>query len=148
MKLILVKEVSNLGQPGDLIEVAPGYARNYLIPGGLAVIATEKEILKWQEERSQRQREALEEKEKISKIAEKLSGEILIIKTKTTESGKLFGSIKSQDIVKELEKLGYKISKDAIEMENIKKVGNFKVVINLGCGIKVEVSLKVEGSQK
>ena len=144
MKIILKQSIDNLGNEGEILDVKPGYARNYLIPKGWAkqatklnIIATQKEIeVKLQKEAKNRQN-----LEALGKELDKLS---LKFELKAGEEGKLFGSVTSQMIVDAISEKGYTINKKEIEIpESINHVGKYFVDVKLGHGFSGRVKLKV-----
>lgn len=140
MIVILKKDVKGTGKAGDVIKVSPGYARNMLIPRGLAVEATEGNVRNLEKQKQiQKENEAME-KAKAEEIASKLSKENIVIKTKAGEGGRLFGSITNKDISEAIEKqLGIKIDRRKIVLENpIKELG----VVNVEAKLYTEVTGK------
>ena len=133
MIVILKKDIKGTGKAGDVIKVSPGYARNMLIPRGLAVEATEGNIRNLEKQKQiQKENEAIE-KAKAEEIALKLSKGNIVIKTKAGEGGRLFGSITNKDISEAIEKqLEIKIDRRKIVLENpIKELGEVNVEAKL-----------------
>ncbi|MCK4591865.1 50S ribosomal protein L9 [Candidatus Parcubacteria bacterium] len=148
MKVILTKDVQNLGCAGDIKEIADGYARNFLIPGGYVAIAT-KDIIK-QSEKMKLEKE--KQAEEGLKIAEELSGKLesmsVTIKSKADDSGKLYAAIKAKEISELLGDKGFDINKDKIVIgEPIKEIGDYEVVINLDHGLEVRIGVVVESEK-
>jgi len=145
MKVILQKDVSNLGDAGDVINVANGYARNYLLPNNL-VLPFNEASKKAMEHQSHLIKVKKDKRKKVSeKIADAFSGLDIKIKAKTGEDEKLFGSVTALDIAKELKKAGYEVDKRKIQLEEpIKTLGNFEVPVKLGEGITANVKVAVE----
>lgn len=140
MIVILKKDVKGTGKAGEVIKVSPGYARNMLIPRGLAVEATEGNVRNLEKQKQiQKEHEAME-KAKAAEVASKLSKENIVIKTKAGEGGRLFGSITNKDISEAIEKqLGIKIDRRKIVLENpIKELG----VVNVEAKLYTEVTGK------
>jgi len=147
MKVILIEDMPKLGEVGDVVEVADGYARNYLIPQGIAVIATEgalKQIenLKRQEAR-RRERlrgDAMAFKEQLDRLT-------LVFEAKVGETGRLFGSITSSDIAERIaEVTGREVDRRKVMLDNpLKEVGTFQVPIRLLPDITAQVTVVVEG---
>lgn len=140
MIVILKKDVKGTGKAGEVIKVSPGYARNMLIPRGLAVEATEGNVRSLEKQKQiQKEHEAME-KAKAAEVASKLSKENIVIKTKAGEGGRLFGSITNKDISEAIEKqLGIKIDRRKIVLENpIKELG----VVNVEAKLYTEVTGK------
>ena len=149
MELILKEDVENLGFKDDLVKVKNGYGRNFLIPNGLAMLATEsnKKVLAEKIKQSQnKQKKAIEEAQKIVKKLEKLD---LKIAAKALEGDKLFGSITSADISKELAENKLEIEKKYIQLSsNIKKTGSYNAKIRLHREVNFELSFDVVKEQK
>lgn len=140
MIVILKKDVKGTGKAGDVIKVSPGYARNMLIPRGLAVEATEGNVRDLEKQKQIQKENEAKEKAKAEEIASKLSKENIVIKTKAGEGGRLFGSITNKDISEAIEKqLGIKIDRRKIILENpIKELG----VVNVEAKLYTEVTGK------
>lgn len=140
MIVILKKDVKGTGKAGDVIKVSPGYARNMLIPRGLAVEATEGNVRNLEKQKQIQKEHEATEKAKAEEVASKLSKENIVIKTKAGEGGRLFGSITNKDISEAIEKqLGIKIDRRKIVLENpIKELG----VVNVEAKLYTEVTGK------
>ena len=145
MKVILQKDVKDLGKVGDLVNVAQGYARNFLFPRRLAEQATEKNIKQLQHQQKVaeiRKKKAVSERKD---LIEKLNGVTLTFKLQAGEEDKLFGSVTTLDISKELESQGFSIDKRDVEIpEAIKVVGQHKANVNLGANLVAELIISVE----
>ena len=148
MKVILQKDIHNLGDAGDVKEVADGYARNYLIPKNLVIRANESS-----KKAAEHQKKLIRlKKEKRRKESEKLNAALsevsLVIKAKVGEEGKLFGSITNMHIAKNLSDLGFNIDKKKIHLENpIKQEGEYEIPVRLDDGITAKIKLMVEKSE-
>ena len=144
MKIILNQAIDNLGNEGEILDVKPGFARNYLIPKGWAkqatrinIAATQKEI----EAKEKKEAKTRENLEALGKVLDKLS---LKFELKAGEEGRLFGSVTSQMIVDAIADKGYTVNKKEIEMdESINHVGKYFVDVKLGHGFSGRVKLKV-----
>lgn len=149
MELILKEDVENLGFKDDLVVVKNGYGRNFLIPQGKAVLATSsaKKVLAEKIKQSQnKQKEAISEAQKVVKKLEKLE---LKISAKSLESDKLFGSVTSSEIVKELSSNGFEIEKKCIQLSsNIKKTGAYTAKIRLHREVYFDLNFEVIKSEK
>jgi len=147
IKLILLSDVSDLGQKGEIVEVKPGYARNFLIPRKLAKMATDEEIekleQKQEEEKAKKEAEFSEKKS----LAEQLSGTTLEFEKKQTGKGKIFGSVDGKAIAKELaKKTNLKLKSADIKLEKpLKEIGEHKVSIKLAKDIKVDIKVLIRG---
>jgi large subunit ribosomal protein L9 len=148
MKVILLKDVENLGKKYEVKEVKDGFARNFLIPKKLVKIAT-KENLKWLEEKKKELEKVAEEELKtVQKLATELDGREIIIELKKGEKGQLFQSINASYISKELQKIGFQIKKQQILLENkIKEPGEFPIKIKLPHNLEVEIKLIVQAKE-
>ena len=147
MQVILLKDVARLGQAGELCNVAPGYARNHLIPQGLAVMATtgaKKELEQRQQVEARRQQQA--ETEAVG-VAQELEGITLTIHAKTGEKDRLYGSVTSGDIAEALEKeTGRSIDRRKIELEEpIRQLGIYTVPVRLLTDISPQIRVDVVG---
>lgn len=144
MKIVLIKEVKSVGKPGEIKEVADGFARNFLIPNGLAEPATEGAVKNAEQEAEERAEENQKELEIIQKNAAALDGRELFLKEKAKE-GKLFGSVSAELIVEKLEEEGIELKKENIELENpIKETGEFPIKIKLKHGLEAEIKVIIE----
>ncbi len=144
MELILLHDVEKLGFKDEIVNVKNGYGRNFLIPGGKAVLATEaaRKVL----EENLRQRAKKENKliDDSNKIAEKINGLTVTIAAKTVEGGKqLFGSITSNHLAEELEKLGFTVDKKFVKLNNVKTVGVYDAEVRLHREVKASLSVEV-----
>ncbi len=144
MKVILQKDVPALGDAGDIKEVAEGYARNYLLPKKLVIVANESSK-KAVEHQKKLIRIKKEKRKKASEgIAESISGIELTIPAQVGEEGKLFGSITSMDIAKQLQDKGFTIDKRKILLDSpIRQEGEYTVGIKLDEGLSVSVKVNV-----
>lgn len=146
MKVILLKDIENFGKAGEVVDVKDGYGRNYLIPKGIAIEANEENLANWKEDKKAREEEERVAIEEANKIKEKLEAASVTLKAKVGEEGKLFGSITSQDIQKEIkEQLDIYVDRKKIELDdNIKEVGEKIVPIRIYVGVVAELKVIVE----
>ena len=150
MDVVLKQDVDGLGKAGDLVKVKDGYARNYLIPRGLAVPATEGALRQRRTLKDAQQKKELRIKAEAEKHADKLRGKTLVFHAKTG-NGRIFGSITSQDIAKKIQS-EFKIPVDkrrVLLSENLKQLGAHTVEIQLHPEVRVEVIIDIqpEGGQ-
>ncbi len=144
MEIILRQAVENLGAPGDVVKVKPGYARNYLLPHGLAYEATAGNLKRIKHERDRLEAAENERRGAASGIAEKLEQVSLTFSARVGEEGKLFGSVTASDIQAQLEAQGFHIEKRQIDLhEPIKALGVYRVPIRLHADVKPEVRVWV-----
>ena len=148
MKIILLQSHENLGKVGDIVNVKPGFARNYLIPNRIGSLATKQNIkslelfLKSQELKEAKNRVNLEA------LSKKLNSLTLKFSVNAGEDDKMFGSVTSQMITDELEKQEYIVDKKEIVLEEpIKSLGSHKVEINLGYELETKIKIKVSASE-
>jgi len=145
MKVILQKDVKDVGKVGELVNVSNGFARNFLFPRKMAVEATEKRVKEW--EHLKRVAE-VKKKKVVSErqgVLGKLNGVSVRLKAAAGETDKLFGTVTTTDISKELEKQGFSVSRKDIHLEEpIKMVGTHKATIKLGEGLEASIQVIVE----
>lgn len=143
VKLLLRENVEKLGLAGDEITVSYGYAKNYLIPNNLVLTKNDPQYLSLIKKIKEKRVKIEKELEKFKKVAVKLSGEIITFVRKASSTGKLFGSVTSEDIAKEL-----KIDKKLVENEPIKSLGDHKVDIKGPEGINSQVIVRIEAEKE
>ncbi len=144
MKVILSKDVKGKGKKGELVNVSDGYARNYLLPRGLAV---EADAAAMNELKNREQAEAFHEEQQQKKardIAVKIDGKKLEIMAKGGQSGRLFGSVTTKEVASELKKQYHvNVDRRKIEMQDIKAFGSYEAEIKLGYNISAKVTVIV-----
>ncbi|MCE5304491.1 MAG: 50S ribosomal protein L9 [Chloroherpetonaceae bacterium] len=144
MKIILRKNLDNLGNIGDIVNVKNGYARNYLLPNGLAFMATDESIKRIEVEKRKLLTQLSKEKETADNLSQALSNIQLTIPMRTTEEGNLYGSITNQLISEKLAELNFDIDKRNIMLdEPIKTLGIFDVKIKLHTDITSNIKVWV-----
>ena len=145
MQIILTTDMASLGHKDDIIDVKPGYGRNYLIPQGHAVLATESAKKVHAENMRQRAHKEAKIKEEATLLAGKLEGVTLTIATKTSSTGKIFGSVNSIMIAESLKGQGFDIDRKKIlvKADAIKEVGSYSATIKLHREVKVDIALEV-----
>lgn len=144
MRVILNQEVANLGDAGDIVNVSPGYGRNYLIPRGLAMVASEGSVK--QAEHAKTVAESIRRKKlaEASALGEKLANAAVSIRRETGGDERLFGSVTNRDIAEALAEQGIEIDRRAIEIdEPIKSIGLFNVSVRLHREVTAEVRVYV-----
>ena len=146
MKIILKQDHEKLGQKNDIVTVKTGYARNFLIPQGFAVQATDSAVKVHNENLKQRAHKEEKIRSEAVKIAEKLSLVKLVIGAKVSSAGKIFGSVNTIQIAEALKEKGFDIERKNIILseETIKEVGNYKAVVKLHRDVKVDVDFEVK----
>lgn len=149
MEVILKQDVVKVGYANDIVDVKPGYARNYLIPRGMAVIASESAKKVLAEELKQRAHKLARIKEQAEAAAKKIEGVSLTIPTKVSATGTIFGSVNDVVIANALAKLGHEIDRKLITVQTIKEVGDYTATVQLHKEVAVEIPVKVvaEGTE-
>jgi large subunit ribosomal protein L9 len=146
MKVILKVNVDSLGKAGEMIKVADGYARNYLIPKGLAVEASNWSMKALEHEKSRIMKKIETERKKAEVMVEKIQGVTCTISRRVGEQDKLFGSVTTKDIESSLIEQGIEIERKMIILEEpIKSLGEFPVKIKFQPGITAEITVTVVG---
>ena len=143
MKIILKEDINGLGYKDDVVEVKNGYGRNYLIPTGKAVIASEAALKVLAENQRQRAHKLERIKADAEAAAAALEGVKLTIGAKTSSTGTIFGSVNSIQIAEALEKLGHNVDRKLISLEAVKEVGSYTATIRLHRDVTVEVPFDV-----
>lgn len=143
MEIILKEDVINLGYKNDIVKVKDGYGRNYLIPQGLAVIATESAKKVVAENERQRAHKLAKIKADAEAIAAKLAGVSLSIKAKVSESGTVFGGVGNIQVAEALAAKGFDIDRKSIVVDTVKAVGSYVAVIKLHKEVKAEIPFDV-----
>lgn len=145
MKVILTKEVLGLGDPGEVVEVKNGYARNYLVPQGMAMMATKKNMVAVEAERKRILAIQAKEAERVATEAAALKDIAVTIVTRAGEGGKLYGSVTNMDIAKALADAGREVDRRRILLEApIKRLGEYAVKVKLHPQVVVEITVVVE----
>jgi large subunit ribosomal protein L9 len=144
MEVILRTDVPKLGKAGDIVKVKDGFARNYLLPKGLAIPANQKTIKALENQRKIILAKAERERKKTQSLAEKLTGLTLTFYRKVIEGDRIYGSISAQDIVKALEEKGLNLERRFVLLdEPIKQLGTYEIPIRLGPGVEVKIKVEV-----
>ena len=143
MQVILKEDVANLGYKDDIVTVKSGYGRNFLIPTGKAVIASESAKKVLAENLKQRAHKLAKIKADAEELAAKLANVSLTIATKTSSTGTIFGSVTNIQIAYALAKAGYTVDRKIIYIKNVKEVGHYTATIKLHKEVSVEVPFEV-----
>lgn len=147
MKLILRRAVEKLGNPGDIVEVKPGFARNYLIPQGFAYAASQANIRRLEEEKVQAEERSRRDYLEARRRASQLDDMVLTFHARASEDGKLFGSVTGGDIADRANDRGldFKVEKRQVILEEpLKNLGIAKVPVRLHSEVEVEIEVRVE----
>lgn len=144
MEVILKENIAGLGYKDDIVTVKGGYGRNFLIPQQKAVVASESAKKVLAENLKQRAHKLAKEKEDAQALAAKVGEVSLVIKTKTSTSGKIFGSVTNIQVAEELAKLGYEVDRRYITLsEGVKNVGKYTATVKLHKEVSAEISIEV-----
>jgi large subunit ribosomal protein L9 len=149
MQVILMEKVVNLGGLGDVVKVKDGFARNYLIPQGMAKRATEANLKEFENRRSELEKKANEALTSAQERAAKLEGQKIDIAQKAGPDGRLFGSVTNGDIAEALTKSGVQVKKAEIRMPAgaLKHIGEFPIVVHLHADVEANIVVHVVAEQ-
>ena len=144
MKLILNSDIKSLGRKGDIVNVAKGYARNYLLPQKLAILATTSNLEFAEKLQEKRQQQAQVNSELADSITTALADAKIVIAANSTDEGTLYASISNELVIEAIEKFsGYKITESQISDNAIKVIGLHEITINLSGDVSFEVTLEI-----
>jgi large subunit ribosomal protein L9 len=144
VKVILKQDVPNLGKLGDLVNVRPGYGRNYLIPQGLAVAATEGNVRQIEHQKRLIAQQATKMRAEASDLASRIAGATLTLVAPAGAEGRLFGSITNRDIEEALAAVGIRVDRKLIHLaESVKSVGEHQATVKLGHDVDATVKFQV-----
>ena len=145
MQIILKENIEGLGQIGDLVNVKPGYARNYLIPRSLAILANTRNVKELDHQKRQMERKLQLLTQQANILKEKIESFTCVFEHRAGEDGKLFGSVTSQEIATKLAEAGIEIDRKKIQLEeSIKSLGDHEVGIKLQVGITAQAKISVK----
>jgi large subunit ribosomal protein L9 len=144
MEVLLKKTIDTLGREGELVNVKPGYARNYLIPQKLAVTVNKASLARLQKEQEAIARRLEEERKNAENLAARIEGKVIAISRRVGEEERLFGSVNTADIAEKLGELGISIDRRSILLsEPIKSIGESRVSVKVGYQMTTEVVIQV-----
>ncbi len=144
MKIILLKDVEKLGKKGEAKNVADGYARNFLIPNKMAVLATKSELIKLEEQKKIEAEKAERELKIYQEMANQIDGLEIEIPAKVGEDGKLFGAVTPSQIVEKLKENNFEIKKEQIKLEEpIKEIGEYEAAVEFPHNLEVKIKVIV-----
>jgi large subunit ribosomal protein L9 len=144
MKVLLCEDIARLGWLGDIVEVNNGYARNYLLPKGLAKVATEGNIRALAKEKTKRAEQRIQEQKRLEEAVKAVEGAEAVLAAKANEHGVLFGSITECDIAANLREQGFTVADEVVRLpEHIKQVGTHTVELKFTKDLKTTVSVVV-----
>jgi large subunit ribosomal protein L9 len=145
MRVVLREDVESLGHKGDLLDVADGYARNYLVPRGLAIVATKGVVRQAEAMRRNRQIKDTRDRESAQEVAGRLAGTAIEVKARAGEGGKLFGSVTAADIVTAVnERVGVELDRRKLTLaEPLKELGTAEVPVQLHPEVTATITVEV-----
>lgn len=145
MKIVLLKDVKNIGKMGDIKEVPDGYAKNFLIPQKSAALATAQLLARIESDKKAIERKKNDEISQAKELGEKLKGLEIKVPLKTGGDGKPFGSVTVTKVISSLKKAGFDVDKSQVLLdENIKTLGSHNVKLNLGHGVEATIKIVAE----
>ncbi len=147
MEVILLERIEKLGQMGDVVNVKPGYARNYLLPKKKAVSATSENRAHFEQQRAQLEAENLERKSEAEAVAGKMDGQLVVMIRQAGDAGQLYGSVNARDIATGLTEAGFTVGRQQVRLESpIKAIGLHPVHVSLHPEVSVTVTANVARS--
>ncbi len=144
MKVLLTADVKGTGKKGDVVEVADGYGRNFLLKKGLATVANTANIHEAQQKKEAAAYHKAEEVKALKELAAQLDKKQVIVRIKTGENGKMFGSITATHVAAALNEIGFDVDKKKIKMDAVKALGAFPAEIRLMEGVSAKITVLVE----
>ena len=149
MEIVLRESIDRLGSAGDVVQVKPGYARNYLLPKKLAYVATPGNLKIIEQECNSLIRRETQQKGEAEKLREMMAGVEIVMSRRVGEQEALYGSVTTSDIAEELEKKGFAVDRRKIGLDGpIKTLGEFDVPVRLFRDVIAEVKLRVEAEEE
>ena len=144
MKVLLCEDIGKLGWLGDVVEVNEGYARNYLLPQGLARVATEANIRAIAKEKAKRAEQRFKERDRLERAAQAVDGAEAVLAARANEQGVLFGSVTERQIAANLREQGFEVADDVVQLaEHVKHVGTHTVTLKFGTDLTAQVNVTV-----
>ncbi len=144
MKVLLKADVKGLGKKGDIVEVADGYGKNFLIKKGMAQAATASTVHEAAQKKAAAEFHHAEEVKALKALAAQMEGKTVVVKIKTGENGKMFGSVNSQHVAAALTEMGYDIDKKKIKMDGVKALGKVDAEIRFMEGVTAAIIVDVQ----
>ncbi len=149
MEVVLLERVAKLGQMGEVVKVKHGYARNFLLPQGKALRATEENLKRFEAERAQLEARNLEARKEAESVAAKLDGESFVVIRSASESGALYGSVTTRDIADAATEGGFSLDRRQVQLDHpIKELGLHKVGVSLHPEVDVTITINVARTQE
>jgi large subunit ribosomal protein L9 len=143
MKVLLTADVKGTGKKGDVVEVADGYGRNFLLKKGLATVATASNVHQAQQQKEAAQFHKAEEVKALKALAAQINGKSVEVKIKTGENGKTFGSITASHVAAALSEQGFDVDKKKIKIDAIKTLGSYPAEVRLMEGVTAKITVQV-----
>ena len=148
MKILLCEDITKLGWLGDVVEVNVGYARNYLLPQGLAKVANDASIRAIAEEKAKRAEQRINDSKRLENAAKAVEGAEAVVAAKANEQGHLFGSVAERQIASNLRAQGFEVADDIVQLpEHIKEVGTHAVTLKFADDVTATVNVVVVPEQ-
>ncbi len=149
MKVLLCEDVKKLGWLGDVVEVSDGYARNYLLPQGLATVATDASIRAIAEEKARRAEQRIQESKRVEEVARMAEGAEAVVAARANEQGVLFGSVSARQIAANLREQGFEVADEVVQLpEHIKQIGTHTVTLKFADDLTATVNVVVVPEQE
>jgi large subunit ribosomal protein L9 len=149
MEVVLLERVAKLGQMGEIVKVRAGYARNFLLPQGKALRATEANMKRFEADRAQLEARNLEAKKEAEKVAEKLDGQAFVVIRSAAESGALYGSVTTRDVADVATEGGFSLDRRQIQLDHpIKELGLHELTVSLHPEVDVTITVNVARSRE
>ena len=145
MKVLLTADVKGTGKKGEVVEVADGFGRNFLLKKGLATVATAANVNQAAQKKAAQEFHKAEEVKALKALANELNGKSVPVKIKTGENGKTFGSVTAAHVAAALADAGYDVDKKKIKMDAVKTIGTVEAEIRLMEGVIAKIKVVVEG---
>ena len=148
MQVILMERIDKLGQMGEVVNVKPGFARNFLLPRGKALRATEKNIKHFETQKAQLEAQNLNQKSDAEKVSNKMTGKSVTLVRQAGEAGQLYGSVNARDIAEALSDLGFSVGRSQVRLNTpIKSLGLHMVYVTLHPEVSVSINANVARSE-
>jgi large subunit ribosomal protein L9 len=149
MEVVLLERVAKLGQMGEIVKVRAGYARNFLLPQGKALRATEANMKRFEADRAQLEARNLEAKKEAEKVAEKLDGQSFVVIRSAAESGALYGSVTTRDVADVATEGGFSLDRRQVQLDHpIKELGLHELTVSLHPEVDVTITVNVARSRE
>ena len=149
MKVILKEDLDNLGLQGEVVQVKPGYGRNYLIPRGLAVVASPSNVKRYEEETRQKARKIEQARNDAEALTKRLDGREVVVTVRTGEENRIFGTVTTQNVADLLAEDGFEVDRRRITLaEDIRTTGVYTATVKLHPEFAADVKVRVEAEEQ